>query len=175
MALTLVRRACVDTLAKLEASAPLRFREARLLHAQGEKLGAIYLYGYSIEIRLKVAYYRTIGLIPSTVIDPKLHRKPAENAIDALALLPRHTTPPGPSAGHHVVGWARLLEQARTGPGRVPMDAAMATQMNQHADNVFSCWVEFLRYRANSPYDRELDAVSDAADWFRRHGKQLWS
>jgi len=163
MALTLVRRAGVDTLAKLQAAAPLRFREARTLHAQGEHLGAFYLYGYSIEIRLKVAYYRTIGLVPGTIIDAKLHRKPAESAIDGMKLLPRHTTPPGPSAGHHVVGWARLLEQARTMPGRTPMDPAMANQMKWHADNVFSCWVEFLRYRANRPYDNELRAVIDAA------------
>lgn len=150
------------------------FREARILEAQGEALGAIYLCGYSVEIRLKAAYYRTIGLVPATVIDPNLHRKPAEIRINVLPLLPRHTTPPRPAAGHHVVGWARLLEAERALPGRAPMAPAMAAAMRRHADNVFLCWVEFLRYRVNRPYDRELRAVADAAIWFRANSTRLW-
>lgn len=174
MALTLVHRAGVDTLAKLSAAAPRRFREAQALLAQGESLGAIYLFGYSIEIRLKAAYYRTIGLVPGTIIDARLHRKPAERAIDALPLLPRHTAPPGPSAGHHIIGWAQLLEQERSSPGRVPLNAAILVPMRRHAANVFDCWVEFLRYRANKPYNRELLAVVDAANWFRENTNRLW-
>lgn len=174
MALKLLRRAGVDTLGKLEAAASRRFREANVLNAKGEKLGAIYLYGYSVEIRLKAAYYRTIGLVPATIIDPNLHRKPAENLINALPLLPRHKTPPGPAAGHHVVGWARILEQGRLLPGRIPMDAPIVAKVKEHADNVFDCWAEFLRYRSNKPYDRELEAVVAAAKWFNANYQRLW-
>ena len=167
VALTLVRRAGSDTLGKLESAARLRYREAQALQAQGEQLGAIYLYGYSIEIRLKVAYYRTIGLGPATVVS-NLHRKPAEDAIKNLPALPAGTSP-----GHHVVGWARLLEQTRASQGS-PMDSSMVTAMHRHADNVFQCWVEFLRYRANKPYNQELQAVVDAAKWFRKFSRRLW-
>ena len=173
MPLTLVRRAGDDTLGKLEAAGRARFREARRLE-DVEPLGAVYLYGYSIEIRLKVAYYRTIGLVPQSVINPGLHRRPAENAINRLPQLPRHPSG-GPSAGHHLVGWARLLEQERaTQPGRTPMPPALATAMHAHVDTAFSCWVESLRYRANKPTVIELDAVRYAARWFRANSNGLW-
>ena len=84
MPLSLVHRAGVDTLGKLERAAVKRFREARRLQEAGEALGAVYLYGYSAEITLKVAYYRIIGLVPTTPIDQRLHRRPAENRISAM-------------------------------------------------------------------------------------------
>lgn len=173
MPLTLVRRAGKDTLAKLEAAARKRFREAEVLYAHGEELGAIYLFGYSIEMRLKAAYYHAIGLAPSSAIE-KLHRKPAEDAIDAMPLLPKHPVVGGPYPGHHIVGWARLLEQTRA-TGAAPMDATLAKLMHQHANATFMCWVEFLRYRANEPYDVEITAVRSAARWFRANATRLWS
>ncbi len=173
MPLTLVRRAGGDTLGKLESAARLRFREAEELR-ESEKLGAIYLYGYSVEIRLKVAYYRTIGLVPKSAIDFKLHRKPAETAIKALPLLPSHGVTGGPAAGHHIVGWALLLEQTRAAPGSIPMNWAFAVEMHRHANTIFARWVEFLRYRANNPYDMELKSVRTAATWFRDNAGQLW-
>jgi hypothetical protein len=174
MALKLAARAGGDTLRKLESAARLRFREAERLHAQGEGLGAVYLYGYSVEIRLKAAYYRTIGLVPGSAMDSNLHRKPAEAAIKALPLLPSHPGTLGPAPGHHVVGWARLVEQTRAGPGGKPMSSGLASEMHQHAAAVFECWAEFLRYRGNKPYNNELAAVQTAARWFRANSSRLW-
>lgn len=175
MPLTLIRRAAGDTLGKLENAALQRFREAEKLYAQGEPLGAMYLYGCSIEIRLKVAYYRTIGLVPNSAIDSRLHRKPAE---DKIRLLPRPVSPRhpqgGPSPGHNVVGWAYILEQERAQPGNIPMNSHFAQEMHQHVTNVFYRWAEFLRYRANTPYNEEVEAVRAAAQWFRRNTRRLW-
>lgn len=168
MPLTLVRRAGADTLGKLEAAARRRFREAHALEESGEHLGAIYLYGYSVEIRLKAAYYRTIGLVPRTTIDRATHRIPAEQMIRNLPSLP-----PGSAPGHHVIGWAALLEQARAQVGR-PMPAPLVAEMSRQAHNVFKCWTESLRYRANTPYNQELEAVRQAANWFRTHATRLW-
>ncbi|HOB73075.1 MAG TPA: hypothetical protein PKG54_00990 [Phycisphaerae bacterium] len=172
--MTLVSRAGGDTLAKFESAARLRFREAERLYEQGEALGAIYLYGYSVEICLKAAYYRTIGLVPSSAIDFKLHRKPAENEIDGMEGLLKHPVGDGPKAGRHVVGWARLLESTRGKPGGKPMDSDLATRMHEHALTIFECWAEFLRYRGNKPYNKELEAVRTAANWFRRNASRLW-
>jgi hypothetical protein len=97
--------------------------EAESLFAEGHRLGAIYLYGYVIETTLKTACYRVIGLVPSSVIDYRVHRRPAEDAIKSMPSLPSH--PQGPaSPGHNVIGWARLLEQERAtpSPGRMPFD-----------------------------------------------------
>jgi hypothetical protein len=168
---TLVRRAGFDTLAKLEAAACCRYREAERLFQQGELLGAVYLFGYSIEIRLKAAYYRSIGLVPNSPLDQ--HRRRAEDAIRAIPGLPRHPITGGPQPGHDIVGWARLLEQTRAVNAR-PLSPALARPMYQYVDAVFTSWAEFLRYRANKPYDDEAAAVRLAARWFRANASRLW-
>ncbi len=150
-------------------------REAEALHAAGQRLGAIYLNGYVIEISLKAAYYRVIGLVPATLIDKKLHRLPTENTIKAMPSLPFHPQG-GASAGHNVVGWALLLDQERAIPtaGRAPLNPTFATELHNRMQDVFSCWAEFLRYRANRPYNDEVQTMHDCARWIRRHYRSLW-
>jgi hypothetical protein len=176
MPLTLVGRSGSDTLSKLEAAAVLRMREAERLYLAGQRLGAIYLYGYVIEISLKTAYYRVIGLTSATLIDPRLHRFAAEKVIRAMAALPAHPQGP-PMAGHHLIGWARLLSQVRAlpVPGRSPLDAAIATELLKQMRDVFNCWAEFLRYRANRPYNEEVQKMRETAKWIRRNYRKLWS
>jgi hypothetical protein len=176
MPLTLVRRSGRDSLGKLEAAAIGRMREAEALFVAGQRLGAVCLYGYVIEISLKTAYYRLIGLVPATLVDKHLHRFPAENSIKAMVGLPAH--PPGPTiAGHNVIGWARLLHDHRSAPlpGRVPLDAKLATELHGRMQDAFNCWAEFLRYRANVPYNKEVQTMWDSARWIRRHYRELWS
>jgi hypothetical protein len=176
MPLTLVRRSGRDSLGKLEAAAIRRMREAEALLAAGQRLGAVYLYGYVIEISLKTSYYRLIGLVSATLVDKQLHRFPAENTIKAMVGLPAH--PQGPTiAGHNVIGWARLIDEYRSAllPWRVPLDANLATEMHSRMQDAFNCWAEFLRYRANLPYNREVQTMRETARWTRRHYRELWS
>lgn len=148
-------------------------REAESLYSAGHGLGAIYLYGYVIEISLKAAYYRIIGLVPTTLIDTRLHRGPAQQVIRNMQGLPTH--PQGAaSAGHNLIGWARLLEQERAN-SMTPLAANFATQLHRLIQDVFECWAEFLRYRANRLYDQEVETVRHAAMWIRRRYSALWS
>ena len=117
-----------------------------------------------------------IGLVPSSVIDYRVHRRPAEDAIKSMPNLPSH--PQGPaSPGHNVVGWARLLEQERAtpSPGRMPFDPQLAAELHHRMADVFECWAEFLRYRANVPYNEEVQTMRDSARWTRRRYRKLWS
>jgi len=176
MPLTLVRRSGSDTLGKLEASTIMRMREAEALRAVGQRLGAVYLYGYVIESSLKTAYYRVIGLVPATPVDKRLHRWRAEDAIKSMIGLPSHPQDPA-IAGHNVVGWAFLLEQTRANPasGCAPLDANLSAELHNRMQDVFNCWAEFLRYRANLPYNEEVETMWDSARWIRRNYKNLWS
>lgn len=176
MPLTLVGRSGRDTLGKLEAAAILRMREAEALRVSGRRLGAIYLYGYVIEITLKAAYYRVIGLVPATTIDNNLHRKPAETAIKAMYGLPSHLQG-RTSGGHNVIGWAFLLNRERgvPAPGRVALNAQLAGELHNRMQDVFTCWAEFLRYRANCPYTQEVDTMRSTARWIRRRYRNLWN
>jgi hypothetical protein len=168
MPLSLVSRIGEDTIGKLEAAARRRYAEACRL-VVGEPLGAIYLFGYTVEIRLKAAYYRTKGLLPGTPLGP--YRRPAETRIRFLLGLPMHDP-----VGHHVFGWARLVEDARAvTPGVAALPPGVSAAMNSHAQRVAACWVETLRYRANRPYNEELAAVQAAAQWFRNNYSRLWN
>jgi hypothetical protein len=176
MALTLVKRSGSDSLGKLEKAARARMRDAEALHQRGHCLAAVYLYGYVIEISLKTAYYRLIGLTPSTSINRLLHRRPAEDLIKKMGGLPAH--PQGPTiAGHNVIGWARLIDQERSSTKSIctPFDLGFANELHRRMQDVFSCWAEFLRYRANRPYNEEVANVRNTARWIRRHWKKLWS
>jgi hypothetical protein len=150
----------------MELAARRRFAEARCL-MQSEPLGAIYLLGYTVEMRLKAAYYRTAGLVPSSPLDPP--RRIAESQIRQLLGAQ------GP-VGHHLLGWARLLEHTRaTTHGATPLAPAIASAMYQHVGDVANCWTEVLRYRANVPYNREVNAVWIAANWCKTNSRRLWS
>jgi hypothetical protein len=164
-----------DTAGKLEAAAVRRFAEAIKLQ-DDEPLGALYLYGYTIEMRLKAAYYRLTGVPegwdifakrPNQSISP---RQLGEDTIRLLLnLLPR--TP----VGHHLTGWARLVIETRRGHllGALPPSHEIAL-WNQ-AQNAARLWRETLRYHANKPYDRELEDVRAAARWLKRNYRTLWS
>lgn len=172
----LLNRIGVDTLAKLEAAATRRYAEARHLAAD-EPLGALYLYGYTIEMRLKAAYYRLTGVpedwnietpIPPNSSSP---RKAAQNAIKQLLNL--HSPN---EAGHHLVGWARLLINARGSHANLgPFAQDFGDSLANHAQAAARHWKETLRYRANRPYDSESGEVAAAARWIKTHYRRLWS
>lgn len=178
----LLTRVGPDTVQKLERAATLRYSEGKTLDAV-KPLGAFYLYGYAVEMRLKASYYRVIGLPVTANLDTpgptgRSYRRDAETAIRSLPLLPLSSPAGRPvSPGHHVIGWGRLLEVTRAtpAPGRRPMAAALALRMNGYASDVFDNWSEFLRYRTNRPRPAELEAVRRAAAWFGRNQRRLWS
>ncbi|HTW94850.1 MAG TPA: hypothetical protein VMD30_08665 [Tepidisphaeraceae bacterium] len=166
MRLTLATRIGADTLGKLEQAARRRYAEAKQLVAD-EPLGAIYLFGYTVEMRLKVAYFRTVGLVTASALAPS--RNYAEAQIRMLLGVRG-------AVGHNLYGWARLLETARaTTPGAKVLPSGLAKDMYKHLQNVEACWTEVLRYRANKPYDDEVKAVRSGAAWFKVNGHRLWS
>src|SRR6266542_2523497 len=115
MPLTLKTRTGRDTIRKLEAAATRRYAEASRLTTH-EPLGALYLFGYVVEIRLKAAYYRLAGL---GATDDLGHRPPgaigsprelAEGQIRTILGLQGRS-----SVGHHLNGWVQLIISTRSG------------------------------------------------------------
>ncbi len=166
MPLTLATRIGPDTLGKLERAARRRFAEARRLVAD-EPLGAIYLFGYTIEMRLKAAYFRMVGLVSASILASS--RGLAEARIRTLLGVKG-------AVGHNLYGWAKLLEDARaTTPGASALPSGLASEMYAHVQNIEACWTEVLRYRANRPYTEEMKAVYAGANWFKINSRRLWS
>jgi hypothetical protein len=172
---TLLDRIGFDTLAKLEAAATRRYAEAGQLAAD-EPLGALYLYGYTIEMRLKAAYYRLAGVPEYWDIEmpippnPSSPRKVAQNAIKHLSGL----THAG-EAGHNLAGWSQLLIQARSAHALGAFDPAFERALGDHVRAAARQWREILRYRANRPYDSEAADVTSAARWIKTRYRRLWS
>jgi hypothetical protein len=171
----LLNRTGDDTLLKLEAAATRRHAEARRLLPR-ERLGALYLYGYTIEIRLKAAYYRLTAVPDGWNLDlprPGSQHSPrwqAQLDIKPLVGLNKPT-----EAGHHLFGWATLLIATRANHPLGAYAPDFAQRLSDHAGAAGQQWKETLRYRANRPYDVELNKVIDAANWVRRNYRRLWS
>ncbi len=53
--------------------------------------------------------------------------------------------------------------------------ARVLALVDLHVQNVEACWTEVLRYRANTPYYDEIEAVRSGASWFKVNGRRLWS
>jgi predicted pyridoxine 5'-phosphate oxidase superfamily flavin-nucleotide-binding protein len=172
----LLNRIGDDTLAKLEAAARRRQAEARRLR-QLEPLGSLYLYGYTIEMRLKTAYYRLTNVPENWNLDAPLAaatqspRWAAQIQIKNLVGLAKPA-----EAGHHLFGWATLLISTRAGHVALgPFLPSFERRLSNHAQAAGQQWREILRYRASRPYDEEIGPVIDAANWFQRNYRRLWS
>jgi hypothetical protein len=172
MPLTLTARIGFDTLSKLERAATRRSAEAsRLIDA--EPFGAIYLLGYTIEIRLKAAHYRLAGILPAWDINipiPPNPTSPRRLAEDQIRTIRGSAAP---RVGHDLLGWAQLVVVSRNAAGLRALGAQ--AEFLSHVQNAALCWTESLRYHANKPYNEELDAVAKAARWVNRNYHQLWS
>lgn len=168
MPTSLIQRIGHDTLQKLESAAKRRHREGDRLRSAGERLGALYMYGYTIEIRLKTAYYRLAG-VPLNKPMAMSTRGQAERLVKELH------GPTGLSAGHDLIGWALLVEQTRVNHSFGPLGPRFAMNLRNHVQGAAGHWRELLRYRANRPYASELEAVFLVAKWVRRNHRELWS
>ena len=185
MPLTLLQRCGHDSLNQLEAAARRRYAEATLLLVdQQEPFGAIYLLGYTIEMRLKAAYLHLIQFPPhDDFMSPQPNAafsewKIATNQIKLLLSQPHNAIaqPQGKHSqpGHNLYGWALLLIDTRA--------AILPNAPFPHGQKIMNlvtdvqlCWREILRYHAKKPYDEEVKTVQNAARWFRSHYTQLWS
>lgn len=166
-----------DTPAKLEAAAARRYAEARRLALDGERLGALYLYGYSIEMRLKAAYYQLAGVPRHWDIEqPRPGSTQSPRKIAQLAIQVQLPPPPAKQPlGHYLPGWARLVIDTRVGHALGPLAAALANDLWNQVQTAARSWKESLRYHANKPYDEELDEVVAAARWFQLNYRRFWN
>jgi hypothetical protein len=173
MPLTLKTRIGSDTLGKLERAAARRYAEANRLLTD-EPLGAIYLFGYTIEMRLKAAHYRLTSLpinADISVATPPNSSSPRKLAEGQIKIILGPAAPA--SVGHHLLGWANLVIDSRAVAG-LPTIASQAVFLG-HIQNAALCWTESLRYHANKPYNAEVQAMTDAARWVKSNYRRLWS
>ena len=153
-----------DTLRKLVVSADARKLEGRTLHLDGLWLGAVYLYGYSVEMRVKTSYFVASGFGRNQQI-ARRDRQDAGRDYQQFGL-------PGGLGPHDIFGWAQLLVAKRVNVGQ-PYHASFARELLMHAQRVHERWTEVLRYRPNRPYGHEVMTVAQGAAWFEQNFETL--
>ena len=167
-----------DYIATFERAASRNFKDAERLQSGNRQLGAIYLYGYSVEMLVKSAYFRmafAAALPPRSPATTKIDRVERRTAVEETDAQGNRLVPNvGP---HDIKGWASLLVQKRAllaaGNQAVDYVPALATEVQNRADRVYSHWKEYMRYRSVNVRPGELAAVRDDARWFRRNYQHL--
>ena len=159
-----------DFVSTFEAAARRNFLDANVLRRSNRRAAAIYLYGYSVEMRVKAAYFRfhfqAMGLPPGTQITGPL-RDRERNAWQAIGA-------PWKPGHHDIEGWANLLVMKRDNLGQA-YAVPFANEVTTRAARIYDNWREYMRYRSIRVLDSEVRTVLDSevrtvrsqADWFR--------
>jgi hypothetical protein len=128
-----------NTIRQLEQAAERRYEEGECLKKQNRLLSAVYLYGYSVEMCLAAAYFRSAGFHVTEILDDDLrHRRMAQ----ARQLHLMSNDP------HPLDGWARFLEWQRCASGTLPSpELNRLREALQKAEQVYKHWRPQLRYK----------------------------
>ncbi len=161
----LSRITAAETWPEMEAAARRRFWEGFILATSLEngETGAIYLFGYVIEILLKTAYYKVDGV--SREQDTRQTRNQAGIIASVYGVR---------GNDHDLTRWLFLLERVRLARGN-PFDSAFLGSVRYHVATVAVNWKETLRYRDIQPTDEELAQVYNSVEWVLRNSQALWS
>lgn len=153
-----------DAVSRLERAAEKRFEEAELLAIRKRWLTAIYLYGYSIEMCLTAAYYRSAGFSAQVPIDRDTRHRRMAQARQLRTSSGRLLMENDP---HPLAGWARFLEWQRKLSGDLSRQHTQRLKEAVHkAERAYKHWRPELRYKTMDVTPDQLDEVRRAARWF---------
>ncbi len=146
---------------EMERAAELRYYDgwALAVSGQGRYAGAVYLIGYAVEILLKTACYREMGVSRHVGTTDRRLQIRGVYAQQLKALYGRQPN------DHDLDYWAFVLERLRVAHGR-SMNAALAGAIRRSVGLLAGNWRETLRYRDCQPTETELIETLACADWF---------
>src|SRR5258706_8284928 len=150
-----------DSISQFEAAAQQRFEEATLLLYGSRSYAAIYLYGYSIEMWLKAAYFHNEGII-ANVTSPIMtaDRDRAWRQRTASGAPARQTNK------HDLEIWAHLLIYIRRTAGiHPPYVPLLENTLLSYTRGLRDHWNVEMRYQHASVLPVEVKSVRIAAEW----------
>jgi hypothetical protein len=160
-----------DTINRLRRAANERHVDAKRLLEQNRVLAALYFFGYSVEMCLSAAYYRSAGFSPNVPIDRDTRQRRMAHArrLQMLTGEPLMNSDP-----HPLVGWARFLEWQRSASPELTMrDLQLLKEAVRKATVIYKHWRPELRYKTIGVTPKQLDEVHGAASWFIQHHEYL--
>ena len=147
-----------NTVRQLEVAAERRYEEGECLKRQNRLLAALYLYGYSVEMCLAAAYFRSAGFSLSQTIDDDTRRRRMAQARQ-LRLMSNEP--------HPLDGCARVLEWHRHSSGSIaPQEQDRLREAVRKAERVYRHWRPELWYKLTCVPTNQLDEVRRCVRWF---------
>jgi hypothetical protein len=166
MPIRLPDRCGPDTVIGFLAAAEQRYADGLRLAETDRRTGAVYLWGYAVEMLLKAAYFRVVGSGPRQPI----LRDDLRAAVDLAPTVNCHF--PGRNF-HHLIGWSDLLICTRLALGQPYSDPRFPAAITHHTRRVYQVWRETLRYHQNTAYQFEVTAVREGVEWFLEQAARL--
>jgi hypothetical protein len=130
------------------------------LAANSYRPGAIYLWGYSAEMTLKVAYFSLLGRTDTALLTWGGDMLPAINAGRGKGIAW-----PLQAQGHNVRARAELLVVERAATPGAACPALFGQEVQACGQTIGQLWSEALRYHKNLVYLYEMNQVRAAAEW----------
>lgn len=133
-----------ETLTDVTWAAEQRFRDAETPFRAGRFAGAVYLFGLSSEMWVKLACFHLRGATPSTPVRGLLGPARTWMRAQAPAIDPEQY--------HSLLFWCEYLIRLRHTRG-LPMSARLAGLLRHHvANRLHSDWTIDMRYRSAAVY-----------------------
>ena len=155
-----------ETVADFDLAAESRYWDGCQLVTQGHGLGGIYLLGFSAEMILKHACFRTARARPAD---------PAAGFFGPIRAWMRHRYPLVDRESYHsLLFWACYLRGKRRENGS-PLADELDRELVRRARRLYSTWSVDLRYRDWTVRAEEAAMVYDDVTWLRDLRVRLWS
>jgi len=131
----------------------------------------MYFYGYSAEMWLSAAYYRSAGFRPHDPIDRDTRHRRMVQARQLRTVSGEFVMNSDP---HPLVGWARFLEWQRSASGVLALaDTQRLREAINKAIKIYNYWRPELRYEVVEIADAQLTVVREAATWLKDNRDKL--
>ena len=154
-----------ECIREFERAATERYADAGRLADGDRRTGAIYLYGYVVEMLLKAAYFRLIGYGDADPIDFVAMRNAVGESPASMASSLGLT---GTRNLHDISAWSALIVAFRASRLLLYPDPEFEATLTAHVAVVHDRWSETIRYHKNVAYRHELDRVGAACEWVMR-------
>jgi hypothetical protein len=153
-----------DTIRQLENAAKKRYDDAEKLAGEKCFLTAIYLYGYSAEMCLGAAFFRSAGFgdIQPIELETRNRRMAQAKSLKTPSGEPLMNKDP-----HPLVGWARFLLWMRESSRKLSsQESRRLNEAINKAQSIYRHWRPQLRYKSTEANLEQVEEVRKAATWF---------
>jgi hypothetical protein len=155
-----------DTLSEFEQATYDRFIDSLALAGQGRRHGAMYLLGYSVELTLKTAFFRSFGFSMDEPIRPVDLRAAVRLAREDLRVAVE------PESLHNPVFWAMAIIRVWDHFGAT-LPAPLLREPTSRAHRIHANWSVSMRYARNASTLNDWTLMQNDALWILKMGSQL--